>query len=76
MKQEAWKRRDQPNMRIVWYEDLKKDLIQAIREMSKFLGYHLTELKILTLVKSKEHFFHAIKCQVFSFFNNFRCSNL
>ena len=61
MKQEAWKRRDQPNMRIVWYEDLKKDLIQAIREMSKFLGYHLTELKILTLVKSKEHFFSCNK---------------
>ena len=28
---------------------MKKDLIRVIRDMSKFLGYHLTELKILTL---------------------------
>jgi hypothetical protein len=31
---------------MVWYEQMKKDLIAVIRDMSKFLGYHLTELKV------------------------------
>ena len=38
--------RHHSNMKIVWYEEMKKDLIGIIREMSKFLGYHLTELKV------------------------------
>jgi hypothetical protein len=33
---------------MVWYEEMKKDLIAVIKDMSKFLGYHLTELKVNT----------------------------
>ena len=36
-------------MKIMWFEDMKKDLISKIKELSKFLGYHLTELKVLQL---------------------------
>ena len=36
-------------MRFVWYEDMKRDLIPVIRDLSKFLGRHLTELKVLML---------------------------
>merc|ERR1712024_171097 len=45
----AWKYKDHPNMKIMWFEDMKKDLISKIKELSKFLGYHLTELKVLQL---------------------------
>ena len=44
--QEAWKQRNHPNMRLLWFEDMKKDLQSIIRDLSKFLGYHLTELKV------------------------------
>ena len=36
-------------MKIIWYEDMKADLISIIREMATFLGKHLTELKVLEL---------------------------
>ena len=47
--QTAWKYKDHPNMKIMWFEDMKKDLISKIKELSNFLGYHLTELKVLQL---------------------------
>lgn len=36
-------------MKIIWFEDMRKDLITVIRDVSKFLGRHMTELKILQL---------------------------
>ena len=36
-------------MKIVWYEDMIKDMIKSIREVASFTGYHLTELKVLQL---------------------------
>ena len=36
-------------MKFLWFEEMKKDLISVIRETSKFLGYHMTELQILRL---------------------------
>ena len=45
--QEALKYRDHENFKMVWFEEMKKDLISVIRDMSKFLGYHLTELKVI-----------------------------
>ena len=48
--QDAFKYKDEPNFKLVWYEDMKKDLIAIIRDMSKFLGYHLTELKVRTVI--------------------------
>ena len=45
----AWDHRNHPNMKIIWYEDMKINLISIIREVAGFLGKHLTELKILEL---------------------------
>ena len=36
-------------MKILWYEDMKKDLISVIKDVAKFIGYHMTELKVLEL---------------------------
>ena len=36
-------------MKLMWYEDMKKDLIAIIKDVAKFIGYHLTELKVLQL---------------------------
>lgn len=45
----AWEHRDHPNMKFLWFEDMKKDLIGVIKELCKFLNHHLTQLKILEL---------------------------
>ena len=34
---------------MFWFEDMKKDMMQVIRDISKFTGYHMTEYKILKL---------------------------
>ena len=49
--QDAWQYKNRPNFKMMWYEDMKRDLITVIRDLTRFLGYHLTELKILTLVR-------------------------
>ena len=36
-------------MKFLWYEDITKDLMKTIREVSKFIGYRMTEYKILKL---------------------------
>ena len=36
-------------MKILWFEDMKRDLISVIGETAKFLGVHLTKLQILRL---------------------------
>ena len=33
----------------MWFEDMKRNLIPVIRHVAKFLGYHLTELKVLQI---------------------------
>ena len=33
----------------MWFEDMKRNLIPVIKDVAKFLGYHLTELKVLQL---------------------------
>ena len=45
----GWSRRNHPNLKFLWYEDMKKDLVPVIRETAEFLGRHLTELKVLQL---------------------------
>jgi len=49
MLKSAWKYKDHPNMKIVWFEEIKEDMMKVIREISKFIGYHMTEYKILKL---------------------------
>ena len=36
-------------MKIVWCEEMKKDMMTVIRDISRFIGYHMTEYKILKL---------------------------
>ncbi|KAL2086654.1 hypothetical protein ACEWY4_017713 [Coilia grayii] len=44
---EAWdKLMDDPNVKIVTYEDLKQDLCGGIREISQFFGFPLTEEQV------------------------------
>jgi len=45
----AWKYKDHPNMKIVWFEEIKEDMMKVIRDISKFIGYHMTEYKVLQL---------------------------
>ena len=33
----------------MWFEDMKEDLISVIKDLAKFLGYHLTQYRILIL---------------------------
>ena len=47
--QSAWKRKDHPNMKMIWFEDIKKDMISVIKDVSQFIGYHMTQLKVLQL---------------------------
>ena len=36
-------------MKIVWCEEMKKDMMTVIRDISRFIGYHMTVYKILKL---------------------------
>ncbi|XP_064120435.1 luciferin sulfotransferase-like [Macrobrachium nipponense] len=40
---EAWKRRDHPNLHIMFYEDMKADIMAELRKLNEFLGTNLTE---------------------------------
>jgi hypothetical protein len=60
---------------MVWYEDMKKDLISVIRGMSKFLGYHLTELKVnsfcIFLNSSKEKCIKTVVIKYENYLNKY-----
>ena len=36
-------------MKFLWFEDIKKDMMKVMREVSIFIGHHMTEYKILKL---------------------------
>ena len=36
-------------MKLLWYEDMKKDLVSVIKKVASFTGYYMTQLKILQL---------------------------
>ncbi|XP_064119309.1 luciferin sulfotransferase-like isoform X1 [Macrobrachium nipponense] len=40
---ETWKRRDHPNLHIMFYEDMKADIMAELRKLNEFLGTNLTE---------------------------------
>ena len=48
----AYEMRDNPNVKIVWYEEMRKDLPKVIRDLCVFLGYELSGEKVQAL---KEH---------------------
>ncbi|XP_062397376.1 sulfotransferase 6B1-like [Sardina pilchardus] len=56
----AWdKLMDDPNMKIITYEDLKQDLSEGIRQISQFFGFPLTEEQVQTIYS--ETTFSAMK---------------
>ena len=48
----GWGRRGHPNMKFVWFEDLKGDTAGSIKAIGKFLGKDLTEEEVNTLCRS------------------------
>ena len=49
---EAWKKREHPNMCIVFYEDMKDDFAGGVRKVAKFLGKDLEDSEVDQLVWS------------------------
>ena len=47
---EAWKLRDHPNVCLLFFEDMKKDLASSVRKVAKFLGKQVTDEKVEALV--------------------------
>ena len=47
---EAWKLRDHPNVCLLFFEDMKKDLASSVRKVATFLGQQLTDGKVEELV--------------------------
>ncbi|XP_074532283.1 sulfotransferase 6B1 [Halichoeres trimaculatus] len=56
----AWeKRMDDPNVKIITYEDLKQDLSEGINEISTFFGFSLTKIQVQQI--AEESTFNAMK---------------
>ncbi len=49
---EAWKRRDHPNLCLLFFEDMKKDLEGCIRKVAKFLGKDVTDEQVKMLIEN------------------------
>ena len=44
--QTAQKMKDNPNFKIIWFEEMKTDLPKVIRDLCNFLGYELSPEKV------------------------------
>jgi len=47
----GWKLKDHPNVKFIWFEEIKKDSKKVIQELTEFLGHPLSEEKMDALVK-------------------------
>ncbi|MPC82360.1 Bile salt sulfotransferase 1 [Portunus trituberculatus] len=52
--QEAWEQREHPNLRFVFYEDLKADTMTHLQRLNDFTGANLTQSQLDTVS------FHAL----------------
>ena len=48
----GWSRKGHPNMKFIWFEDLKEDTAGNIKDIGHFLGHNLTKEQVDTLCKS------------------------
>ena len=48
----GWSRKNHPNMKFIWFEDLKRDTPGQIKGIGEFLGQKLTKEQISTLCHS------------------------
>ena len=46
---DAWESRSHPNMKFLWFEDMKKDLKPVIKDLAKFLKYEVTDEQVLQI---------------------------
>ena len=52
MLKSAWKRRNHPNMKILWFEEMKSDMMMGIiRDVANFVGYPISEYKVGSKIK-------------------------
>jgi hypothetical protein len=42
----GWSRRHHPNLKFIWFEDMKKDISSIIVQMTQFLGYNMIPKKM------------------------------
>ena len=42
----AWRRRDHPNLKILWFEEMKNDMMKVIRDVAYFIGHPISEYKV------------------------------
>ncbi len=49
---ELWKKRDHPNMCLLFFEDMKADLPNSVRQVARFLGKGLSEEQVKIMVTS------------------------
>ena len=49
MMRSAWERRFHPNLKTIWYEDMKRDIVPVIKDLCYFIGQPLTADKIREL---------------------------
>ena len=47
---EAWQQRNHPNVCLLFYEDMKKDLASSVKKVAKFLGKNVSEETVEALV--------------------------
>ena len=47
---EAWERRNHPNVCLLIFEDMKKDLAPSVKKVARFLGKEVSEEKVEALV--------------------------
>ena len=47
---EVWQRRNHPNVCLLFFEDMKKDLATNVKKVAKFLGKEVTDENIEALV--------------------------
>ena len=43
---DAWDRKNHPNLKFLWYEDMKKDLQKITQDLAKFLNYSVNEEQV------------------------------
>jgi len=44
--QSGWELKDHPNVKFIWYEDMKADTRKVVKELTEFLNHPLTDEKI------------------------------
>lgn len=49
--EQAWRQREHPNLHVVFYEDMKKDVLEELRKLSTFLGRSLEDDQLRSIVE-------------------------